>query len=104
MNEKSVEIQVRIPCSVKDSESRWDSLEKHASNCPIPHGTSGYIFSSGVKDFHYCNLSLEDAEKVRIYWIDSFEDVRVDLVDDLGEPLEETPILDSSTIPIRGIE
>jgi len=96
-------VTVMEPTIVKDSESKWDQLEKHARNCPIAHFSSGYIFLNEIRDYFYSEMSKEDAEKVRIYWTDKFDDVEVVVFP--WEPGDEYPmVFNPDDIPIQDMK
>lgn len=115
MEKKQVGVTVRIPVTmtprvtvmeptiVKDSESKWDQLERHARGCPIAHSSSGYVFLNEIRDYFYPEMSEEDAERVRIYWTEKFDDVEVVVF--AWEPGDEYPmVFNPDDIPIQDMK
>jgi len=112
----TVRISVDEPILTYEKDTRWELLEKHAGNCPIPHYSTGYCFNRSengqilgrpFREYNYRNLSDGNTELIRIYWTNIDMEIGIgfgDVVVDIWDTREEWPILDAEKIEVRGLE
>lgn len=111
----TVRISVDEPTISYEKDTQWERLERYAGNCPIPHFGSGFcfnrtqekVFGKPYRDYNYHQLSVEDAERIRIYWTQATLEVGIspdDLDIEIWDSKDEWPILDTDEIEVRGME
>lgn len=104
----SVKVKVLDPIVTFEKDTYWNQLEKYAKNCPVSFSSEGYcfnfigdnVFGKPYNFYEYFDVTEEECEKIRIYWVDSEYEIVVEDWDDA----DEWPVVDSDEIETRGID
>ena len=100
----TVKIAVQEPTISYEKDTHWQKLEHLAGNCPVPYSSTGYSIKTPVRDYHYHNVTTEEAELIRVYWTETELEVDEIREVEIWDSEEDYPVLEGDKIKVREME